>query len=191
MKKIYLILSLFATILFCSFILGDDFFDVQLNDLGNKKVLFQDLKTNKATVVVFLLSDCPASQSYTLTLNKLFQKYSSKNISFIGIFPGKYSTDNEIISFRDQYKILFPLFKDPDLILGRMLKAAIAPGCFLVDKTGSIVYEGRIDDWLYAIGKKKPGITQKNLEDAIVSVINNVPVKIKKTEAIGCILEYE
>lgn len=185
------IILFFAPVLFLNFsYLNDNFFQVTLKDLDNHTFSFTDLKKNKATVIVFLLSDCPASQSYTLTLNKISQKFSKSNVSMIGVFPGKYSSDKELLEFRHQYKITFPLLKDPDMILAKKLDAKIAPGCFLIDKNGIDVYHGRIDDWLYAVGKKKPAVTQKNLEDAINAVIKDTPVKIKQTEAIGCILEY-
>ena len=77
------------------------------------------------------------------------------------------------------------------MILTKMLKASIAPGCFVIDNSGNIAYQGRIDDWLYAVGKKRQVVTENNLDDALHSIIKNLPVKIKETNPIGCILEYE
>ena len=87
-------------ILITSFFLPFRLFDFKLHDLGNHEFSFDAFKNNSATAVIFLLSDCPASQSYTLTLNKLAKKYSAKKISFVGVFPGKYSTDEELKNFQ-------------------------------------------------------------------------------------------
>ena len=169
----------------------EKFFQFKLADIDNQVVSFSGFINNKATVIVFLLSDCPASQSYTLTLNKLSKKYNTNKISFVGVFPGRYSTDDELKKFKRDYKITFPLLKDPDMILAKNLNAKAGPSCFLINDNGITVYKGRIDDWLYAVGKKRQIVTENNLEDAIKSVINNKPIKISETIPIGCILEYE
>ena len=187
MKKTIFLLAILLNFSF----VADDFFQFNLHDIQNKIVSFSDFKKNKATVIIIFLSDCPASQSYTLTLNKLAKKYNANNISFIGIFPGSYSTDDELKKFKSDYKIEFPLLKDPDMILARKLDATIAPSCFVINEKGNTIYQGRIDDWLYAIGKKRQVITENNLDDALKSVVKNLPVKIKETKPIGCILEYE
>src|SRR5205085_7672372 len=78
----------------------NSFFQYRLYDLDNKLVTFAGQNKFKATVVVFFLTDCPASQSYTLTLNKLSKKFSPDSIQFLGVFPGKFSTENEMLDFR-------------------------------------------------------------------------------------------
>jgi peroxiredoxin len=138
-----------------------------------------------------LLSDCPASQSYTLTLNNLSKKYSKDSISFIGIFPGKYASDEELNNFKNTYKINFPLLKDPENSLVKQLHATTAPGCFVIDKNATIIYRGRIDNWFYAVGSTRTKITEHNLDDALQSVSKNFEIKVKETKPIGCILEYE
>src|SRR5204863_41793 len=97
----------------------------KLADINNNEFRFDKLKNSKATAIILLLSDCPASQSYTLTLNKLSKKYSAANISFVGIFPGKYSTDEELKGFQKDYKITFPLLKDPDVSFSKYLHGMI------------------------------------------------------------------
>ena len=184
-------LSFILSLLLNFYSIENDFFSYKLIDIHNNQVSFSEFKRNKATVIIFLLSDCPASQSYTVTLNKLAKKFSNEKIEFIGIFPGRYSTDNEIQKFQKQYKITFPLLKDADMFVAEKLNATVGPSCFLINGDGKIVYEGRIDDWLYALGKKRQMVTENNLQDAIEAVIKNIPVKIKKTNPIGCILEYE
>ncbi len=184
-------LIFFLTVFFNPSSSIDNFFQFKLPNLDNKIISFSNFKNNKATVIIYLLSDCPATQSYTLTLNKLAKKYYENKISFIGVFPGTYSTDDELQKFKRQYKIIFPLLKDPEMILAKLLNAKVGPSCFLINENGNIVYKGRIDDWLYAVGKKRQVITENNLEDALKAVINNLPVKISETNPIGCILEYD
>lgn len=130
-----------------------DFFQFSLKDLDNKPVGLEEYRNNSATAVIFLLCDCPASESYTLTLNKLAKKYEKSGVKFMGVFPGRYSTDAELKTFQKTYKVSFPLLKDPDMSLAKYLKATIAPQCFVIDSKSQIAYKGRIDDWLFAVGK--------------------------------------
>jgi len=183
-------------LIFISIFLGQSFneksfFEFKFYDLDNKLISFSGQKEFKATVIVFLLSDCPASQSYTLTLNKLSKKFRNDKIQFIGVFPGKFSTDEEMKDFRQLYKISYPLLKDPEMLLAKSLNATIVPSCYVVNDGGNVIYKGRIDDWLYALGKKRQVVTENNLNDALNSIVNNLPVKKSETVPIGCILEYD
>lgn len=166
-------------------------FQNSLPDIENKSFSFSTLQHKKGTVIVFLLSDCPATQDYTRSLNILSKTYLSNNISFVGIFPGKFSSDSELLAFQKIYKLNFPLLKDSEMTLAKFLQAKTVPSCYLLNDTGEIVYQGRIDDWLFALGRKKKSATQKDLENAIISLIKNQPIKIPVTQPIGCILEYE
>jgi thiol-disulfide isomerase/thioredoxin len=187
-KKIAFIL-LSAIVILVGGFTTSDFFSFSLNDLNNKSQNFSSYKTYKATAIIFLLADCPASQSYSLTLNNLAKKYPQVNL--IGVFPGKFSSDDEMREFRDTYHISFQLLKDPEMALVKHLHASIAPECFVIDQNSNIVYEGRIDDWMYGVGKKRLTVTEHNLEDAMKSVLAGTPVKVKVTKAFGCYLEYE
>jgi peroxiredoxin len=169
---------------------AQDFFHLSLNDFNNKKFHLSQWSGKKAIVAVFLLTDCPASQSYTLTLNNMSEKYLKDSIQFVGIFPGKFSSDSELRKFQADYKVNFPLLKDESMSFAKFLHASVAPECFLIQE-GNTVYHGRIDDWMFAVGRKRTVITEHNLQDAIDEVIENKPVKIRETKPVGCILEYE
>lgn len=191
MRFIFLSIIVFSIILFPTHSFSQkSFFRFTLFDLDNKMIFFTDLEKFKTTAIVFLLSDCPASQDYTFTLNELYLKYKENNITFIGIFPGKFSTNDELLIFQEKYKVKFPLLKDPDMALSKWLGVKIAPSCFLVDSKGNTVYKGRINDWLFALGKRRMQITQNDMENALKNIVKNQPVKIAETNPIGCILEY-
>jgi peroxiredoxin len=169
----------------------ESFFMHRLPSIDNSIFDFQQLKKKNGTVLIFMLADCPACQSYTLTLNQMSKKFESKGIQFIGIFPGQYGTPSEMLEFKKNYAIDFPLVLDREMKLARSVGAVIAPETFLLDSTGTTIYSGRIDDWMYALGKKRQVIRSRDLENAITSYIQHKKIKVKKTDAIGCILNYE
>lgn len=161
-----------------------------LKNPDNNEFQFSRLKESKATVLVFFLTDCPASQNYTLTINKLQKKYAGKNISFKIVFPDTYSTNEEIRKFIMNYKMTMPVLLDPELKLTRILQAQVAPQCFLLDSTGTVVYDGRIDDWYYKPGKKRTVIVSHDLDKAITNFISGKEIVPAKTIPIGCIINY-
>ncbi len=161
-----------------------------LKNPDNNEFQFSRLKESKATVLVFFLTDCPASQNYTLTINKLQKKYAGKNISFKIVFPDTYSTNEEIRKFIMNYKMTMPVLLDPELKLTRILQAQVAPQCFLLDSTGTVVYDGRIDDWYYKPGKKRTVIVSHDLDKAINNFISGKEIVPAKTIPIGCIINY-
>ena len=91
--------------------------------------------------------------------------------------------------FQDRYHINFLLLKDPENKLVKGLGAKVAPEAFVVNGAGQTIYRGRIDDWMYAVGKKKPVIGTHELMDALDAVVHHQQVKVKETNPIGCIIE--
>ncbi len=164
--------------------------DLTLKTSDNTDYDFSELKNNKATVLIFFLADCPASQNYTLTINRLIKKYSSKNVSFQIVFPDTYSSPDEVRKFKSDYKISMIAIMDTDLKLTRLLNAKVAPQCFLVDSLGQKVYEGRIDDWFYQPGKKRTVILSNDLDNAIANLLSGKKIYPSKTTPLGCVINY-
>lgn len=164
--------------------------DLTLRTSDNSDYNFSGIKNHKATVLIFFLADCPASQNYTLTINKLIKKYSSKNISFQIVFPDTYSSTDEVKKFKSDYKISVPAIMDTDLKLTRLLNAKVAPQCFLIDSNGQTVYSGRIDDWFYKPGKKRTVILSNDLDSAISNLLSGKKIDPSKTTPVGCVINY-
>lgn len=169
--------------------IAQSIFNTQLETLDAKPFKLSDWKNNKFTVVVFLLADCPASQSYSLTLNNFTKQFSNCGVKFYGVFPGHYGTLQEDLEFKTNYKISFQLLRDPEKKLTSLLNAKVAPEAFLIDRNGKVLYRGRIDDWMYAVGKKRIKINSNDLQNAISESCTGKIVSTPLTQAIGCIIE--
>lgn len=164
-------------------------YNLKLHSVDDQVVSTSEWKNQPFTVLVFLLADCPACQSYSKTLNELSSKYHSRNVRFAGIFPGQYGTREEMIEFRRRYKINFGLYRDPDKQLVRLTAASVAPQVILIDRKGNQLYSGRIDDWMYALGKKRMKVTNRDLDNALAAVTEGRQPAVTKTVPIGCIIE--
>ena len=153
---------------------------------GEQVSIFNDKQPDYA-VLIFMLPDCPACQAYTQQLSELKKKYPRFN--FIGVFAGRYSKQHEMQEFASTYHPDFLLTVDLQHSIIKKLGVTVAPQAVIIDKQYHILYSGRIDDWMYAIGKKRTIVRQHDLQQAIEEIEKGKAVTISKTTPIGCIIE--
>ena len=60
------------------------------------------------------------------------------------------------------------------------------PEVAVVTADGRIVYRGRIDDLYADLGKKRRAPGRRDLREALSAVLAGRPVKVPRTEAVGC-----
>ena len=158
MKKLFLLLLLVITQSNAQKRLSAEEIITSLLKTTDGKI-FRMYETRKftASVFVFLLPDCPACENYTGTLNTMAKKYKSKGIQFYGVFPD-FVEAADIDQFAKTYKVSFPLLMDYNKELLKAFDAHIAPSAFVISETTLLLYRGRIDDWMYAVGKKRSSI---------------------------------
>lgn len=142
----------------------------------------------ETTVYVFLSESCPICQSYTLTLKKLYTKYSNKNVKFIGVFPNYYADSDSVNTFKKKYSIPFDLILDKNGALTKRFGAKITPEVFVENATHDVLYSGRIDDSFYALGKRRNVITSNDLDNVLDEITTHKNIKTSKTQAVGCII---
>ncbi|MEZ4773033.1 MAG: redoxin family protein [Bacteroidia bacterium] len=163
--------------------------DIALYDIREQPVSLQLINKYKATVFFFLSPDCPLCENYSLTISNLRREFSENAVSFIGIFPGKYYEKIEIQSFMGKYHPPVKVLLDPDLSLTCFLGANVTPEAFVVNDQGKILYQGKIDNWIAALGKHRTVTTRFFLRDALIAILAGKPVTVSQTEAIGCLIE--
>jgi hypothetical protein len=143
------------------------------------------LKDKDAVVFAFLAPDCPLSQSYTLTLNKLRDQFRNDRIEFQGVFMSEAGVDD----FVTTYKIAFPVSIDGDFRLAGHFGATVTPEVFLVDSSGKTLYKGAIDDGAPELGQHRTVVTQTFLLDALSHFVRHEEIRPDETRAVGCFIE--
>ncbi len=138
-------------------------------------------------VIIFLGSECPISQKYVNTLNKIYTDYHVRGVALTAFFPEKIKNES-LENFRAEYDVKFPCKLDKRMQKAKHLKASITPEVFVI-KEGKVMYQGAIDDWFYELGKYRKEPTQPYLRNALDAVLNNEIVEVKKTEALGCFIQ--
>ena len=78
---------------------------------------------------------------------------------------------------------------DYDSELLHAFDAHVAPSAYVISETTFVLYRGRIDDWMYAVGKKRTVITHHELEDALAAIAQHKKVPVDKTDPVGCLVD--
>ena len=141
------------------------------------------------SVYIFLHETCVISQFYTLPLRSLHETYANDSLQFVGIFPSFSSKKQQIAAFKKKYQLQFRLKTDYYKTKTKLLGATVTPEVVIYNEDQqTILYKGRIDDTYFRIGKKRRVTTTSELQDALTAIVNNEPILVKETEAIGCFI---
>lgn len=145
--------------------------------------------TDSISVYIFLHEECVISQYYTLPLKELHTQYANDNLQFVGVFPSFSSKKENIEAFKEKYKIPFLLKTDYFKTKTKLLDATVTPEVVVYNEhKKSILYRGRIDNTYFRVGKKRTVTTTSDLADALEAIANHQPIKIDKTQPIGCFI---
>jgi thiol-disulfide isomerase/thioredoxin len=146
----------------------------------------------KILVQYFMHTTCPISQKYTLTIHEIAKKYQHKSIQFELIFLDikKASQLKEIKNFLQKYQLNLPYKTYPNTDYATKMGVKVTPEVLVVSND-QIQYQGAIDDWFIDWGKNKKQPEQFYLINALNSMLSNQTVWIKKTNAIGCLIELK
>src|SRR5436309_13900709 len=84
---------------------------------------FADLKDKKAIVVVFLGTECPVNNAFLPVLAELHRTYAPRGVQFLAINSNQQDTPERVAAHAKQYKIPFPVLKDPGNVVADNFKA--------------------------------------------------------------------
>lgn len=140
----------------------------------------------KATVFFFLLHDCPISNTYAPEINRIVSAYSTKGVrAYVVYVEGDLSARQAGKHARD-YGFQCPALLDPSHQLVNYTRVTVVPEAAVLSPGGELLYRGRIDDRVSDFGKRRVEPTQRDLRQALDAILENKPVPVPTTKAIGC-----
>lgn len=142
---------------------------------------------SKITVVCFLGTECPLVQLYSQRLSRMADEFKDRGVRFVGINSNRQDTDDDIREFLKRQSLSFPLGRDEGNVVADSFGATRTPEVFVLDHHLTIAYQGRIDDQ-YEPGITRPAASREDLRIAIDETLNQKPVSVPKTEAVGCMI---
>ena len=203
-KKLLLLSTVFAAVLFMSFIsndenigyeVGDVATDFSLKDVSGEMVSLSDYTDAKGFIIIFSCNTCPYVVAYEDRMNELDKKYKSQGFPVIAINPN----DPELSpgdSFKNmqlrarEKSFTFPYVLDEKQEIFPQYGATRTPHVYLLEKTneGNMVrYIGAIDDNY----KDAAAVKEKFLENAVDALLEGKEIIQTNTKAIGCSIKFK
>ena len=141
----------------------------------------------EATVVVFLGWECPLVRQYVPRLKELQSQFQDKNVRWLTVNSNRHDSLAELQQFARKFEFEMPILKDVGNKVADQFAASRTPEAFLLDSSGKIVYQGRIDDQ-FTYGRQRPEVTTTFLANAIEQTLAGKAIEQSFVEAEGCII---
>jgi thiol-disulfide isomerase/thioredoxin len=148
--------------------------------------LFQPQK--KATVLFFILPDCPVSNTYAPEIKRICADYEPKQIAVFLVHADPDVTAEAAKKHATDFKLPCPVLRDPSHRLVKFAGATMAPEVAVIAQDGKVVYRGRIDDRYIDYGKQRAEPRVRDLRAALDAVLQGKAVPTPATKVIGCFL---
>jgi peroxiredoxin len=160
--------------------------NITLHTADGRTVTPFGARNQKATVLVFMMHDCPVTNASTPELARLAEEFTPKGIQFFGVYATE--TAAEITAHRRDYGLPFEGLLDPTMRLPRLAGATRAPEAAVFSPDGTLLYRGRIDDRATKPGAMRATARQRTLHLALEAVLGGRQPEPKFTSSIGCYL---
>lgn len=139
-----------------------------------------------ATVVVAYSIECPISNGYVATLNRLTTAYADRGVTVVAINPNAPQTPEASAEHHREFEFQFPLLADAEGAVAGRYGLSVCPEVCVLDSSGKLRYRGRIDDRYSRRGGAADAPESHDLTAALEAVLNNENVASPRTKAIGC-----
>lgn len=151
----------------------------------------------KTVVLEWFNNDCPYVRKYydAKAMQKLQKEYTDKGVVWLTVVssaPGKEGNTDAagMQKIRDSRGMSSTaILLDASGEVGKAYGAKTTPHMFVIDKKGTLVYQGAIDDRPSASPKSLDG-AHNYVAAALESVAKGEPVKTESTTPYGCSVKY-
>lgn len=162
---------------------------VRVVDLEGKLHHLAERPQLKATVFVFLSSECPICIEFVPELNRIVDDYAGKPVELYGIISDAVQKRDAAAKFVKDFKLRLPvLFDTTGEFAGTLLPTRV-PECIVIAADGQVAYRGRINDFYPDVGKKRLEPTTRDLRDALDAVLDGGKPMVARTTPVGCRFE--
>jgi peroxiredoxin len=167
--------------------------DFTLLDVASgRKLSLRDLKSDTATVVMFICNHCPYVIHIQAALVKLAKEFTEKGIAFIGIssndmeqYPADSPDKMKVVAKR--WAFPFPYLYDETQEVAKAYQAACTPDFYVFDGNLKCVYRGRFDG--STPGNDVP-VTGEDLREALESILSNKRLMLAQIPSLGCNIKW-
>lgn len=170
--------------------------DFSLKDTVSDKILsLQDLKSDKATVLMFICNHCPYVIHVKSEIVRIANECMPRGVSFIAISSNdveKYPQDGPeaMKIFAEESGFQFPYLYDETQEVAKAYDAACTPDFYIFDGNLKLRYRGRLDDSRPREENPKP-LTGSDLRGALNAILANQMVSEIQYPSMGCNIKWK
>ena len=165
------------------FKLGSPVTDFDVTRLTGENVKYSELKGG-TTVVIFVSTVCPISNSYNDRMKAIYHDYSARGVHFIFVNANVNESAAEVAEHARAHGFPFAVYKDTTGAAADLFGAQVTPETFVMDKDGVIRYHGYLDD-----SSNQARVHNQGLRLAIDAVLEGKTVPMAQTKAFGCTIK--
>ncbi len=160
--------------------------DFSLQDASGNIHSSADLRQYKASVFLFVATDCPNSNTYAPVLAHLYRDYSSRGIAFFNVYSDPSESAVSVRKHDTDFQVPFAALLDPHQTLARETGARSTPEAVILSPDGQVLYRGRVDNRFVDFGKTRYQPTEDDLRDALDAILQGKTIAHPITKVLGC-----
>ena len=157
-----------------------------LADASGRTHSAEELQHHKATVLLFVATECPNANTYAPVLGRLYHEYSTRGVLFLAVYSDPADNVAAVQKHDADYQIPYPGLLDPRQTLARQTGARSTPEAVILGPAGEELYRGRVDDRFVDLGKTRFRPQHQDLREALDQILAGQPVKNAVTKVLGC-----
>ncbi len=153
----------------------------------------QELKSDKATVVMFICNHCPFVKHVNEQLVALANDYQPQSVAFVAISSNdveNYPEDHpdKMKEYALNLGYPFPYLYDESQEVAKAYKAACTPDFYIFDGDLKLVYRGQLDD---SRPKSDIPVTGVDIRAALDDLLAGKPVSVEQRPSLGCNIKWK
>ena len=160
--------------------------------VSDKLISLSELKSDVATVIVFIYNHCPFVLHINSKLVAVANEYQSKGVQVIAISSNDVSTHPQDgpkfmkeVAEKEGYS--FPYLFDETQAIAKAYGAECTPDFFMFDSNLKCVYRGRFDD-------SRPNMTAstgRDLTNSLDKMLAHEEINTDQKPSIGCNIKWK
>ena len=168
--------------------------DFSLPDtVSGKTVTLQELKSDKATVIMFICNHCPYVVHLREAFMEMAKEYQQKGVAVVAI------NSNDVANYPDdspekmveEVKLAgydFPYLFDETQAVAQAYKAACTPDFFLFDQHHNLFYRGQFDD---SRPRNNAPVDGADMRHALDALLKGADSPDDQKASMGCNIKWK
>lgn len=144
------------------------------------------LSTTQTVVLIFLASQCPLSNRSIPEMQRLIEKYASREVRFWIVHPSRDESIESVRAHAREFQLGATVIRDPEHQLVRFAQVSVTPEAAVFDRHKHLLYRGKIDNRPIALGRETAIVTQPHLDDALALILAGNAVRVTNCPGVGC-----